>query len=187
MGVKDLRGPFAGEIGFMREAEVGFMPGRVFLPHKAYFGHSRVRYAVLGMGTWLTLLTGLTAGRFEKRGQDAPLPCRLISFLWQEGVMVSIYQAKDHRWRDAFNPLRGLSMPRLVSLLEAGERGQYADLQWFYYYMERSDAMIASAIQRRRSALLSVDWDVRVVAGGDDAGKAEMLKTETLKRGKLKG
>jgi hypothetical protein len=34
----------------------------------------------------------------------------------QEGVMVSIYQAKDHRWRDAFNPLRGLSMPRSASL-----------------------------------------------------------------------
>jgi hypothetical protein len=45
--------------------------------------------------------------------------------------MVSIYQAKDHRWRDGYNPLRGLGLPRLVSLLEAGERGQYADLQWF--------------------------------------------------------
>ena len=81
--------------------------------------------------------------------------------------MISVYQAKDHRWRDSYNPLRGLNMCRLVSMLEAGERGQYADLQWFYYFMERSDAMIASVIQRRRAALLSVDWDVRVVAGGD--------------------
>ena len=59
-------------------------------------------------------------------------------------------------------------MPRLVSMLEAGERGQYADLQWLYYFMERSDAVIASVVQRRRAALLSVDWDIRVVAGGDD-------------------
>jgi len=81
--------------------------------------------------------------------------------------MISVYQAKDHRWRDSYNPLRGLNMCRLVSMLEAGERGQYADLQWFYYFMERSDAMIASVIQRRRAALLSVDWDVRVVAAGD--------------------
>jgi len=44
--------------------------------------------------------------------------------------MLSIYNTKDHRWRDAYNPLRGLSMPKLVSLQEAGERGQYADLQW---------------------------------------------------------
>ena len=78
--------------------------------------------------------------------------------------MVSIYQSKDHRWRDQFNPLRGLTMQRLVSLLEAGERGQYAELQWFYHFMERSDAMIASVIQRRKAALLSVDWDIRQVA-----------------------
>jgi len=45
--------------------------------------------------------------------------------------MLSIYNSKDHRWRDYYNPLRGLSMPKLVSLLESGERGQYADLQWF--------------------------------------------------------
>ena len=79
--------------------------------------------------------------------------------------MISIFNSKDHRWRDSYNPLRGLNMCRLVSMLEAGERGQYADLQWFYYFMERSDAMIASVIQRRRAALLPVDWDIRVVAG----------------------
>lgn len=84
--------------------------------------------------------------------------------------MISVYNSKDHLWRDAHNPLRGLTMPRLVSMLEAGERGQYADIQWFYHYMERSDAMIASAIQRRRSALLSVDWDIRLVAGRDEGG-----------------
>ncbi len=82
--------------------------------------------------------------------------------------MISIFNSKDHRWRDSYNPLRGLNMCRLVSMLEAGERGQYADLQWFYYFMERSDAMIASVIQRRRAALLSVDWDIRVAAGGED-------------------
>jgi hypothetical protein len=67
-------------------------------------------------------------------------------------------------------------MCRLVSLLEAGERGQYADLQWFYYFMERSDAMIASVIQRRRAALLSVDWDIRLVA--ERRAEGEDLKPE---------
>ena len=59
-------------------------------------------------------------------------------------------------------------MPKLVSLLEAGERGQYSDLQWFYHYMERSDAMIASVLQRRRAALLAVDFDIRQVAGAGE-------------------
>ena len=81
--------------------------------------------------------------------------------------MLSIYNSKDHRWRDSYNPLRGLTMTKLVSLLESGERGQYADLQWLYHYMERSDSMIASVLQRRRAALLSVDWDIRQVSDGD--------------------
>ena len=75
-----------------------------------------------------------------------------------------ICSTKDHGYRDSTNPLRGMNMPRLVSLQESGERGEYADLMWFYYYMERSDAMIHSVIQRRRAALLSLDWDVRVVS-----------------------
>jgi phage gp29-like protein len=77
---------------------------------------------------------------------------------------MNIFDSKDHKWRDQYNPLRGLSLPKLVSLLEAGERGAYADLQWFYHYMERSDAMIHAVIQRRRAALLACDWDIRVNA-----------------------
>ena len=86
--------------------------------------------------------------------------------------MISLFNRKDHGWRDNYNPLRGLSVPKLVSLLEAGERGQYADLQWFYYYMERSDAMIYSVLQRRRAALLAVDWDVRLMAHPVGSGQS---------------
>ena len=88
-------------------------------------------------------------------------------------TLVSIYDSKNHKWRDQYNPLRGLSLPKLVSLLESGERGAYADLQWFYHYMERSDAMIHAVIQRRRAALLACDWDIRVSADEDaDKGLA---------------
>jgi hypothetical protein len=77
---------------------------------------------------------------------------------------------KNIAWRDMFNPLRGLTMARVVSLLESGERGQYADLQWFYHYMERSEAMIHAVIQRRRASLLSCDWDIRVSAEVQGSG-----------------
>ena len=87
--------------------------------------------------------------------------------------MRQIYLQKNHGWRDAYNPLRGLNLSRLVALQEAGERGQYADLQWLYYYMERSDAMIHSVIQRRRAALLSLDWDIRIVSQAQDNPLAE--------------
>jgi phage gp29-like protein len=84
-----------------------------------------------------------------------------------------ICSSKDHGYRDSTNPLRGLNMSRLVGLQESGERGDYADLQWFYYYMERSDAMIHSVIQRRRSALLSLDWDIRIVSQSKDDPRAQ--------------
>jgi hypothetical protein len=85
-------------------------------------------------------------------------------------VAMEIFSLKNNAWRDSYNPLRGLSIPKLVSLLEAGERGAYADLQWFYHYMERSDAMIHGVIQRRRSAFLGCDWDVRVSADVPGSG-----------------
>jgi len=89
-------------------------------------------------------------------------------------MSIQIYDQKNQGWRDKYNPLRGLSLPKLISLLEAGERGAYADLQWFYHYMERSDAMIHAVIQRRRAALLACDWDIRVSADeGADTGLAE--------------
>ena len=78
-----------------------------------------------------------------------------------------VFSTKDNQWREYYNPLRGLSIPKMVSLLEAGERGQYADLQWCYYYMERSDPMIFSVLQRRRAALLDCDWDIRRVAANE--------------------
>ena len=79
---------------------------------------------------------------------------------------VQIYSSKNNLWRDYYNPLRGLSFPRMTALLEAGERGQYADLQWCYHYLERSDPMIFSVLQRRRAALLDCDWDIRQVKPG---------------------
>ena len=90
---------------------------------------------------------------------------------------MNFFDQKHQGWRDKYNPLRGLSLPKLVSLLEAGERGAYADLQWFYHYMERSDAMIHAVIQRRRAALLACDWDIRLCP--PEAGEARIQKSES--------
>ena len=71
-------------------------------------------------------------------------------------------------WREGFNPLRGLSLARVTVMLDAGERGDYADLQWFYQQMERSEPMIFAVIQRRLAALLSVEWDIHTLEQSDD-------------------
>jgi phage gp29-like protein len=75
--------------------------------------------------------------------------------------MAAVFLQKDNAWREFLNPLRGLSMDRIMQLVEQGERGACADLQWFYQAMERSDALIATVVMRRRAALLSSQWDVQ--------------------------
>jgi phage gp29-like protein len=79
-------------------------------------------------------------------------------------MAMEIYSAKSNLWREYFNPMRGLTQARVRSLQEAGERGQYADLQWMYHFMERGDAMVFAIMQRRRAALLNCDWDIRIVS-----------------------
>jgi phage gp29-like protein len=70
-------------------------------------------------------------------------------------------------WRVQFNPLRGLTLPQLVAMLEEGERGNYARLQWLYRYIEKRNPTLRAVWQRRLAALTRLDWDIRVRA---DAG-----------------
>ena len=74
---------------------------------------------------------------------------------------------KKQTWRDFYNPIRGLTMARLVAMEDQAERGQYADLQWFYYFMEKTDVTIMSAMARRLAFLDSLDWEIRTVENAD--------------------
>ena len=88
-------------------------------------------------------------------------------------MSAAIYSTKSNQWREYANPLRGLSMEGLVAKIEQGERGAFADLQWFYQVMERSDALIATVVARRRAALLSCSWEVLPEARPTDAVLAQ--------------
>ncbi len=79
-----------------------------------------------------------------------------------QGMTVSQLVRKANRWRDGFNPLRGLAISRVVSLLEAGERGEFADLQWTYRLVERRFPVLRALVARRAAALQKLDWDIRV-------------------------
>jgi phage gp29-like protein len=67
-------------------------------------------------------------------------------------------------WRAQFNPLRGLTMPRLVAMLEMAERGDYARLQWLYRFVEKRNSTLRAVLQRRQAALTRLDWDIRLRA-----------------------
>jgi hypothetical protein len=65
-------------------------------------------------------------------------------------------------WRAQYNPLRGLSLPQLVAMLEAAERGNYARLQWLYRFVEKRNSTLRAVLQRRQAALTRLDWDIRL-------------------------
>lgn len=76
---------------------------------------------------------------------------------------------KFNKWRAQYNPLRSLTFQRAVSLLEEGERGAYADLQWTYRSIEKRDATLRGLVQLRTGAIKKLDWDIKLVDGADPA------------------
>src|ERR1051326_2453565 len=70
--------------------------------------------------------------------------------------------ARLNKWRDQFNPLRGITIARAVQLLETYRRGEMADLQWTYSFVEESDDDTFALVERRTSAILEMDWNIKV-------------------------
>jgi len=85
--------------------------------------------------------------------------------------------AAANSWRDYYNPLRSLTIARAVMLLEAGERGAYAELQWTYRYIEMQDATLGALIERRTSAIQELDWNIKIRAK-IPAGKQQVAKRQ---------
>ena len=72
--------------------------------------------------------------------------------------------AQTNCWRDAYNPLRSLTIARAISLLEAGQRGEYADLQWTYEFIEQTDPDLLTLVERRTAALCELPDNYKQVA-----------------------
>ena len=70
-------------------------------------------------------------------------------------------------WRDFYNPLKNLTISRIVAMEDQAIRGQYADLQWFYEFMHCADVVIQSAVARRLASIESLDWEIKVVDNAD--------------------
>jgi len=75
-------------------------------------------------------------------------------------------------WLSTVNPLRGLTMARVISELEAGQRGDYSTLQWLYHFIEKRDATLRGAKRRILSSLLKLDWDIKIRSGLEGAALA---------------
>lgn len=80
------------------------------------------------------------------------------------GLSHHVAIARADVWRQNYNPLRGLTMPRAVAYLEDGERGAYADLQWLYRFIEKRDATLRGGKRSLLSAVSGMDWEIKEVA-----------------------
>jgi phage gp29-like protein len=76
-------------------------------------------------------------------------------------VNYRLHVASANQWRDSYNPLRSLTIARAVQMLEDGERGAMADLQWTFRYIEMQDATLGALVERRTSAIQELDWDIK--------------------------
>jgi phage gp29-like protein len=69
---------------------------------------------------------------------------------------------KSNLWRDNYNPLRALTIGRLLAIFEAAERGAYAELQLTLRKAEKRYPILKGFVERLLSALEELDWDVKI-------------------------
>lgn len=85
------------------------------------------------------------------------------------------------RWREQLNPMRNLSMPNAVRMLEAAATGMYADLQWTYASpdlgIEAADPDLNVIIERTISGLSECSWQVKIISD-DTRGFDKVLADE---------
>lgn len=67
-----------------------------------------------------------------------------------------------NQWRDNYNPLRALSIARVVAILEASERGDFSELQLTMRKLERRYPVLKGLKARVLAALEKLDWDIKV-------------------------
>jgi len=77
------------------------------------------------------------------------------------GMSVARQVQRLNKWREQYNPLVGLAITRARTLLEAGQRGEFADLQWTYKFVEERFPVLFALIERRTSSIVELDWSIK--------------------------
>lgn len=82
-------------------------------------------------------------------------------------VLTATLIGNANRWREGYNPLRGLTVSTAVVLVESWDRGEFAELMWLYRWIERSDATLSAVLNRREAALTKLDWEIKMIDADD--------------------
>jgi len=84
---------------------------------------------------------------------------------------------RANRWRDRYNPLRGLTAERCRMLSETYLEGNYQELMWAFgapfVGIESVDPDYLALIERRTARLVEMDWDIKVPSDKEDDARAQ--------------
>lgn len=89
--------------------------------------------------------------------------------------------AKLNRWREQYNPLRGLTLARAVQLAEAYFRGEMADYQWACFFVEQTDPDLFALLEMRLGRIVEMDYSFTAEKGADKALVEEQTQYLTEK------
>lgn len=68
------------------------------------------------------------------------------------------------RWREQYNPMRGLTIERCVRYLEEYQQGIMANVQWLFAHIEGQDATLMTVIENLDAAVREIGWDIAQVS-----------------------
>jgi hypothetical protein len=88
----------------------------------------------------------------------APQPSSLAYGL-NLGTVVNV----QNHWREFYNPLRALDLPRAIALYDFARRGLNAELQNVYREMEGLYPTLMGLIERRTSPLLELEIEIKTI------------------------
>ncbi|HZM01562.1 MAG TPA: DUF935 family protein, partial [Candidatus Saccharimonadales bacterium] len=80
-----------------------------------------------------------------------------LAYGLNQGAVVSV----QNHWREFYNPLRALDLPRAIALYDFARRGLNAELQNVYREMEGLYPTLMALIERRTSPLLELEIEIK--------------------------
>lgn len=99
-----------------------------------------------------------------------------------EVLRAAIFEDRIVPSRAGWNPLRTLTIQRVIGLLEQAEYGYLADLTWLYHFVERREPTLSTLVERRTSALGACRWNIvaEEEMDGSIPGTAELVQRQIL-------
>ncbi|MFO1461303.1 MAG: DUF935 family protein [Verrucomicrobiota bacterium] len=128
-----------------------------------------------GLGGFKTRTPGVRRGSQAIKGglKGTESPVRLANRAGQQevGFPAAVSMAKTiasaNRFREQYDPLRGMTIRRARTLVNDYNQGIFAELQWAYFNLERDDETLSALATRRHSAIAKLDWNIKVTPEKD--------------------